>query len=122
MTGALRFILGDQKLFDELVQRFDKQVVQGNGREFVTAKLNEREDRHKRVGQSRYLVEPNVKDGKGGLRDLNTLFWIAQYLNPGQSIEKVLHTLAEAFLLVALVVGIAIAVAGYGAWAIIAAS
>ena len=30
----------------------------------------------------RYLVEPNIKEGKGGLRDLNTLFWIAQYLTP----------------------------------------
>ena len=76
-----RFILGDQKLFDELVTRFDKNVVQGTGPEFVAAKLNEREERHRRVGQSRYLVEPNVKDGKGGLRDLHTLFWIAKYLS-----------------------------------------
>ena len=83
-----RFILGDQKLFDELVQRFDKQVVQGTGPEFVTAKLNEREDRHKRVGQSRYLVEPNVKDGKGGLRDLHTLFWIAKYVYRVRDVEE----------------------------------
>ena len=34
----------------------------------------------KRAGASRYLVEPNVKEGKGGLRDLNTLFWIAKYV------------------------------------------
>ncbi len=32
------------------------------------------------AGRSRYLVEPHVKDGKGGLRDLNTLFWIAKYV------------------------------------------
>src|SRR6185312_6331231 len=44
------------------------------------AKLAEREERHRRAGQSRYLVEPNVKDGKGGLRDLHTLFWIAKYV------------------------------------------
>ena len=48
--------------------------------EFVAAKLAEREDRVRRSGQSRYLVEPNVKDGKGGLRDLHTLFWIAKYV------------------------------------------
>ena len=48
--------------------------------EFVNAKLTEREDRVRRSGQSRYLVEPNVKDGKGGLRDLHTLFWIAKYV------------------------------------------
>src|ERR1700744_3208668 len=75
-----RFLLGDKKLFDELTTRFDKQVVQGTGPEFVAAKLAEREERHRRGGQSRYLVEPNVKDGKGGLRDLHTLFWIAKYV------------------------------------------
>ena len=75
-----RFLLGDSKLFDELVARFDKNIVQGTAAEFVTAKLAEREQRHRRAGQSRYLVEPNVKDGKGGLRDLHTLFWMAKYV------------------------------------------
>src|SRR5690349_22721297 len=75
-----RFLTGDQPLYDEMVVRFDKDVVQGTASEFVTAKLAEREERHRRAGQSRYLVEPNVKDGKGGLRDLHTLFWIAKYV------------------------------------------
>src|SRR5665213_2728327 len=75
-----RFLLGDRALFDELVTRFDNEVVRGSAPQFVAAKLNEREDRVRRSGQSRYLVEPNVKDGKGGLRDLHTLFWIAKYV------------------------------------------
>jgi [protein-PII] uridylyltransferase len=75
-----RFLLGDRTLFDTLTTRFDKEIVQGTAAEFVTAKLAEREERHRRAGQSRYLVEPNVKDGKGGLRDLHTLFWIAKYV------------------------------------------
>jgi len=75
-----RFLLGDKKLFDDFLARFDRQVVQGTSAEFVAAKLAEREERHRRAGQSRYLVEPNVKDGKGGLRDLHTLFWIAKYV------------------------------------------
>ncbi|WPO42980.1 [protein-PII] uridylyltransferase [Tardiphaga sp. 42S5] len=75
-----RFLTGDQALYDELVTRFDAEVVQGTAAEFVTAKLAEREERHRRGGQSRYLVEPNVKDGKGGLRDLHTVFWIAKYV------------------------------------------
>jgi [protein-PII] uridylyltransferase len=81
-TGILetRFLTGDRALYDELVTRFDTDVVQGTAAEFVTAKLAEREERHRRAGQSRYLVEPNVKDGKGGLRDLHTLFWIAKYV------------------------------------------
>ncbi len=75
-----RFLLGDRKLFDELVTRFDNEVVRNTAAQFVAAKLAEREDRVRRSGQSRYLVEPNVKDGKGGLRDLHTLFWIAKYV------------------------------------------
>jgi [protein-PII] uridylyltransferase len=75
-----RFLLGDRKLYDELVTRFDHEVVRNTAVQFVAAKLAEREDRIRRAGQSRYLVEPNVKDGKGGLRDLHTLFWIAKYV------------------------------------------
>ena len=75
-----RFLLGDRELYDELITRFDKVVVRNTAPEFVAAKLAEREDRVRRSGQSRYLVEPNVKDGKGGLRDLHSLFWIAKYV------------------------------------------
>lgn len=74
-----RYILGDTQLFAELEKRFDAEVVKGTVPEFVAAKLAERDERHRKTGQSRYLVEPNVKDGKGGLRDLHTLFWIARY-------------------------------------------
>jgi [protein-PII] uridylyltransferase len=87
-----RYLFGDVKLFNELTTRFDKEVVQGTAPEFVAAKLAEREERHRRAGQSRYLVEPNVKDGKGGLRDLHTLFWIAKYVyrvrEPEELIER----------------------------------
>jgi [protein-PII] uridylyltransferase len=74
-----RYILGDAQLFGELEKRFDAEVVRDTVPEFVAAKLAERDERHRKTGQSRYLVEPNVKDGKGGLRDLHTLFWIARY-------------------------------------------
>src|SRR5438477_4442928 len=93
-TGILeaRYLFGDRALFDELITRFGKEVAHGTAAEFVAAKLAEREERHRRAGQSRYLVEPNVKDGKGGLRDLHTLFWIAKYVyrvrEPEELIEK----------------------------------
>jgi [protein-PII] uridylyltransferase len=74
-----RWIWGDRPLYDDLEKRFDHEVVQGTGRDYIAAKLAERDDRHKRQGMSRYLVEPNIKEGKGGLRDLQTLFWIAKY-------------------------------------------
>ena len=75
-----RFILGDLVLFDDMRVRFDQELVSNTPAEFVAAKLAERDGRISKAGKSRYLVEPNVKDGKGGLRDLNTLFWIAKYV------------------------------------------
>ena len=75
-----RFITGDMALFEKLTTRFDKEIIAKTAAEFVAAKLAEREARVRRAGASRYLVEPNVKEGKGGLRDLNTLFWISKYV------------------------------------------
>lgn len=74
-----RFLCGERTLFANLADRFDNEVVEGTGPEFIAAKLAERDERHRKSGDTRYLVEPNVKEGKGGLRDLNTLFWIAKY-------------------------------------------
>ncbi|HYD37599.1 MAG TPA: DUF294 nucleotidyltransferase-like domain-containing protein, partial [Allosphingosinicella sp.] len=74
-----RWLWGDESLFDEVQARFWKEVVAGKAKSFVTEKLEERERRHRRMGDSRYVVEPNVKEGKGGLRDLHTLFWIGKY-------------------------------------------
>jgi [protein-PII] uridylyltransferase len=85
-----RFLFGDRDLFGELMARFSRSVVQGTAAEFVAAKLAEREERHRRAGQSRYLVEPNVKDGKGGLRDLHTLFWIAKYVYRVRDVEELI--------------------------------
>ncbi|NKL33853.1 [protein-PII] uridylyltransferase [Rhizobium leguminosarum bv. viciae] len=75
----MRYICGLQGLETELETRFDKEIVTGTGPEFIAAKLAERDERHRKAGDTRYLVEPNVKEGKGGLRDLHTLFWISKY-------------------------------------------
>ena len=81
-TGILeaRYVWGDRRLYAELERRFAAEVVDGTDIEFVEAKLTERDQRHRRMGDSRYVIEPHIKDGKGGLRDLHTLFWIAKYL------------------------------------------
>jgi [protein-PII] uridylyltransferase len=80
-----RLILGDEALYAEFQDRFRKEVLEGNARPFIEAKLAERRERHARAGASRYLVEPNVKDGKGGLRDLHTLHWLAKHLYPDKA-------------------------------------
>ena len=95
-----RYVWGDRALFDELIKGFTQKFLTGDGRDFVEAKLAERDQRHQRMGDSRYVVEPNVKEGKGGLRDLHLLFWIAEYLyrvrEPGELVAKGVLTKEEA--------------------------
>jgi [protein-PII] uridylyltransferase len=94
-----RYLWGDQQLYEETQRRFFADVVAGTERQFVNEKLAERNERHKRLGDSRYVVEPNVKEGKGGLRDLQTLFWIGKYIHKVKSaaelVEVGLFTAAE---------------------------
>ncbi len=94
-----RWLWGESKLFELAMGRFRKDVVAGTAAEFVAAKLTERDERHVRMGDSRYVVEPNVKDGKGGLRDLHTLYWIGKYVHgverPADLVGAGLLTAAE---------------------------
>jgi [protein-PII] uridylyltransferase len=77
-----RPLVGDAALAATLLERFRQDVARADARPFIAAKLAERDQRHQKAGAVRYKVEPNLKDGKGGLRDLNTLFWIARALAP----------------------------------------
>ncbi len=75
-----RLLWGSEDIFEEAWRRFRSKIVAGSGAEYVASKLAERDERHIKMGDSRYVVEPNVKDGKGGLRDLQTLYWIGKYI------------------------------------------
>ena len=83
-----RYVWGDPALYDEAVARFGSEVLAGTARAYCTEKLGERDARHVRMGDSRYVVEPNLKEGKGGLRDLHTLFWIGKYMHRVQSVPE----------------------------------
>ncbi len=96
-----RYIWGDEQLFDDLTARYRDELMgaKGAAKAFIATKLAERDKRHKRNGESRYLVEPDVKDGKGGMRDLHTLFWIARFVygqaKPGELFEPGIFTQEE---------------------------
>lgn len=77
-----RPLAGDAALTEDFLWRFRGMVTNADPRPFIAAKMEERDSRHSKAGAVRYRVEPNIKDGKGGLRDLNTLFWIARSLAP----------------------------------------
>lgn len=89
-----RFLLGDRALFDEFETRFEKDLRRGRISEFAEAKLNERDIRHKKNGGVRYVVEPQLKEGKGGLRDLDTLYWIAKYTYGGKTLQDIAAIIA----------------------------
>ena len=74
----MRLIRGSRPGFTTLRQAVDRRLLAPHRRAFVVAKMAERETRHERQGQSRYVLEPNVKENKGGLRDLHALSWIAR--------------------------------------------
>ncbi|MEN8893237.1 [protein-PII] uridylyltransferase [Planktotalea arctica] len=81
-----RFLSGDKPLAEALEARLWDELFAGSSREFIEAKLEERDLRHEKQGGQRYVVEPNVKEGKGGLRDLQSLFWIAKYVHGVQDV------------------------------------
>ncbi len=83
-----RLITGQQAIFDSYMARFVHDVVRGNSREFVQAKFEERDDRHQRSGDTRYQVEPNLKEDKGGMRDLHLMHWLSTYISLDDTIEK----------------------------------
>ena len=94
-----RYVWGDQDLYDEAARRFTMEVQHGTERQFIADKLAERDVRHRKMGDTRYVVEPNVKEGKGGLRDIHALFWIGKYIynvqRAAELVEVGLFTKAE---------------------------
>jgi [protein-PII] uridylyltransferase len=76
-----RYVGGDTGLAEALSKRLRHDLFEGTEGEFIEAKLEERAQRHRRQGGQRYVLEPNIKEGKGGLRDLQTLYWIGKYIH-----------------------------------------
>ncbi len=87
-----RFITGSRKLYDQFQKQFENEVLAATVQEFVEAKLGERGARHMRYNDSRYVLEPNIKEGKGGLRDVHTLWWLARYSYRIRSLSDLLST------------------------------
>ena len=73
-----RLLAGDAALFDGFQIAFNAAQEQAGPGAFITAKQGERTERHRRFGESAFLVEPNIKEGRGGLRDLQTLYWMVR--------------------------------------------
>ncbi len=95
----LRHLAGDEALAKTLREKLWSDLFKDTAADFIEAKLAERAERHRKQGGQRYMVEPNVKEGKGGLRDLQSLFWIGKYVNgvreKAELVKRGLFTKAE---------------------------
>lgn len=80
----LRLLAGSADLATQLVLLLRKERTGAKTRAFISAKLGSRDARHQREGDSRYVIEPNIKEGKGGLRDLHELYWISRFIYGGK--------------------------------------
>jgi len=83
-----RHLAGDAAQFAEFHQLFRQACKDAGVAEYIAAKQEERDARHHRYGDSPFMVEPNVKEGRGGLRDLQTLYWIARYVYDTQTMGE----------------------------------
>ena len=73
-----RYICGEKSLSEEFQTNLDRDLIGKRSEQFFYAKAEESDVRHQRQGNSRYLLEPNLKEGCGGLRDLHTAWWLAK--------------------------------------------
>ena len=72
-----RLICGDESLYDRFQQAIDPSKM-WTSREFFEAKLEEQHNRHLRYNDTAYNLEPNIKEGPGGLRDIQIIGWVAK--------------------------------------------
>jgi len=73
-----RFLAGSQELFDTLQKRFKKKILDGGRKKFVEVMEQFRDERREKYGSHSYLLEPHIKEGKGGMRDIQAMLWVGK--------------------------------------------
>jgi [protein-PII] uridylyltransferase len=91
-----RMVWGSKTVFAKLDKVFQQYKDSKPASAFIAAKLAERDARHKKMGDTRYVLQPNVKEGKGALRDIQTLFWLSDFLHTNNMTEEESATLEKA--------------------------
>ena len=89
-----RHIAGDVPVFEAFQEAFRAACAEAGVAKFIDAKQAERDARHRRYGDTPFVVEPNVKEGRGGLRDLQTLYWINKYIYPDTTFAQLVGAAA----------------------------
>ena len=84
-----RFIAGDRELYNCFHERVYPELAYRKQKNFISGKLKEMEKRHREFGGSVFLLEPNVKEGQGGLRDIHTVLWLSKIALKINNIEGI---------------------------------
>jgi [protein-PII] uridylyltransferase len=86
-----RFLAGNEQTYADLEKALNNDVIARNQQKFFKAKLDESRERHARYGDSVYLLEPQLKEGEGGLRDLHTALWLAKVKYRVRSLDELVQ-------------------------------
>jgi [protein-PII] uridylyltransferase len=73
-----RFVCGWSLIYTNLLDEFREKIIAKKSRNIINWLVENNEMRHAHFGDSAYLLEPNLKEGQGGLRDYHTMLWIAR--------------------------------------------
>ncbi|MEN8257725.1 MAG: [protein-PII] uridylyltransferase [Thermodesulfobacteriota bacterium] len=82
-----RLLVGSQVLFDELMEKFNRFFVTGHRKGFFESMLSHCQLRHERFGNHGYLLEPHIKESRGGFRDIQAMLWSSQVVFGLQSLD-----------------------------------
>jgi [protein-PII] uridylyltransferase len=82
-----RYLAGSRKLYEQFRKDVYPSIAFRKQRQFVSEKLKEMEKRHLSSGDSIYLLEPHIKEGDGGLRDIHTIFWLSNVVHKIVDVE-----------------------------------
>jgi [protein-PII] uridylyltransferase len=86
-----RYLCGDEELYVEFSKAMENDVLKRGAERFFEEKLAENDQRHQRYGDSVYLLEPQLKEGEGGLRDLHTAMWMAKVKFKTNSVDELVQ-------------------------------
>ena len=83
-----RFLAGNTQIFHDFHRRFARRILGRRADQFIQQKLEERHREYAKFGETVYLLEPNIKKSKGGLRDLHLLQWVGMAKYQATTIQE----------------------------------
>jgi len=84
----MRYLMGDRDIYSQFQRSILKNALSKGVNSFISEQLRDMESRHRYYGDSLYLLEPHLKEGEGGLRDIQSALWIARVRFQARGIDE----------------------------------